>query len=101
MWLRPQTANQKLKQRAQIQDADDMQVFLYVTYYTARGYNSTVTLLLGGQVAPIPSPLRFCYRSAFATCCSLERKLFDISRRSHPVKFFQELHTSLAIDIKQ
>ena len=37
MWLLAQTANQKLKQSAQIQDADGMQVVICVIFDTVSG----------------------------------------------------------------
>ena len=38
MWMWAHTANTKLKQNAQTQDADGMQIFFCVIYDTVRGY---------------------------------------------------------------
>ena len=59
MWLRAQTANQKFKQNAQIQDADGMQVFFSVIYDSVRCYTSTKILLMGGGGHQALSPIRF------------------------------------------
>ena len=57
-WLRAQTATQKLKRNAQIQDADGMQGFFLVIYRTVRGNVSTIILLVGGKLRAT-RPLRF------------------------------------------
>ena len=57
MWLWIQTANKKLKQNAQTQDADDMQgVFCVI----CDSHFSTKILLING--APIPHPATFPLR---------------------------------------
>ena len=86
--LRAQTLNQKLKQNAQTQDDDGVQAFFYVIYDTFRGHISTLILFMGGGFRATFT-LRFRWGSGRVTCNTLKQKLFDISRRSQLVKFFQ------------
>ena len=85
MWLRAQIENQNFKQKTQTQDAHDMQTFLCVIYDTVRGYISQLVLLIW---APSAQPPRVRWGFRHGTCSTLKLKLFDISRRSHPMKFF-------------
>ena len=82
MWLRAQMVNQNLKQNSQTQDADGMQTFCCVIHDTLRGYISTLLLLIGVCEPPaLTLPLRLPSRDMHL----LKKKLFDISRRWHPV----------------
>ena len=85
MWLRAQKANQNLEHNAQTQDGDGMHIFFFVIYDTVRDYISTLLLLIG---APSPQPQRFRWGSRHGTSSTTKLKLFNISRRSCPVKFF-------------
>ena len=57
IWLGAQTANRKLKQNVQTQDANGMQAILCVIYDTVRGYISTITVLIEwGWGSELPAP---------------------------------------------
>ena len=55
IWLRAQTASQKLKQNAQTQDADGMQDFFYVINDTVTGLISTIILIKGDSEPQDPT----------------------------------------------
>ena len=96
IWLRAQTLKQKLKQNAQTHDVDVRQVFfLCYIRHSQRPYVNIISFIRRLQ-APIP----LCFRSGFSLAMfrTSKRKLFDISRRSHPVMCFQYFHTLLAIN---
>ena len=56
MWLRAQTAKQKLKQNAQIQDGDGVQAFFCVINDSVRGEISPTVLLVGGGASSHQPP---------------------------------------------
>ena len=88
--LRAQTVHQKLKQNAQTLEAGGRQVFfsvLYTTHLKAISLRQYYNTINKGVRAPIL--LRFRWGFGQTTCSTLKQKLFDISRRLHPVKFFQ------------
>ena len=90
MWQRAQTANQKLKQNVQTQDADGMQVIpvLYMTPLEAVLQKSTFQGRVRGGGGGLRVLCRFSRGSGYATYNTLKLKSFDNSCRSHHVIFF-------------
>ena len=91
MWLWAQTVNQKFQQNAQTQDADGMRTFFCVICDTVRGYiffKNTIIRGGGSEPSSPTFPLRLRLHS-----------MQQISRCSHFVKFFQQLHTLLVIQV--
>ena len=80
LWLLAQTANQKMKQNSQIQDADDMQAFFCVKFDTVMAFVSTI--ILSEVVVSEP-------RAPFVSAEAAATRQIDISSHSHTVTFFQ------------
>ena len=76
-----------MEQNEQTQDADAMQASL--SYLWHRGCISTTIRYMGGLGgSEPPAPQVSAEGLSRRQCNTLEQKPFDISRRSHPVKFF-------------
>ena len=85
-----ETAVDQLKQSGQTQDADGVDAIsvLYTTQLEANSQQQYVSMNKGGELQTT-SPRRFPLRPySLASCSTLNRKPFDVSLRSHPVKFF-------------
>ena len=87
--LQAPTANQKLKQNAHTKDGYDVEVLavLYKTRLVAQCQLYYISW--EGDGSPSPRPPRYPFSLRSRTCNTLKLKPFDISRRSHCVKFSQ------------
>ena len=82
------TLNQKLKKKRADTSSWWQTSFFWCVIYDKFWVHISIKLLFIWRLQA-PIPLRFRWSSDKATCSTLKPKLFDIYRRSHPVKFYQ------------